>query len=94
MTNPPKIKLSHILVLQKYEAEDLLRKLQERVPFEELAQKYSKCPSSKQGGSLGLVALSRLDDDFVDAAKALKPGEVSPIIRTKFGYHLIRRDGL
>ena len=93
MTNSPKIKLSHVLVSQKYEGEDLLRKLKEGVSFEELAQKYSKCPSSKQNGSLGLVALSRLDEDFAEAASTLKPGEISGLVRTKFGYHLIRREG-
>lgn len=93
MTNPAKIKLSHILVSQKFEGEDVLRKLKDGVSFEDLAQKYSKCPSSQQGGSLGLVALSRLDNDFAEAAQALKTGETSPLVRTRFGYHLIRRDG-
>lgn len=92
MTNPAKIKLSHILVAQKFEGEDVSRKLNEGVPFEDLARRYSKCPSSQQGGSLGFVALSRLDPDFAEAAEALKIGETSGWVRTRFGYHLIRRE--
>ena len=92
MTNSRKMKLSHILTAQKYEIEDVQRKLKEGVPFETLALQYSKCSSSRQGGSLGNIALSRLDPDFAEAAEILAPGDVSNIVRTRFGYHLIRHD--
>lgn len=89
-----KIKVSHILVDKEYEAEDILRALQSGKSFEELAVKYSKCPSAKAGGDLGEVAVSRLDEDFTDAALALKIGETSnKPVRTRFGYHLIKRFG-
>lgn len=86
-----KMHLSHILLSQKFEAEDVERKLQQGESFQSLAQKFSKCPSSAQGGDLGEIALSRLDEDFADAAKLLKPGQISKPVRTKFGYHLILR---
>lgn len=86
-----KIHVRHILVAQKYEAEDVLRKLQAGEAFESLAKKWSQCPSKDQGGDLGEVDGRRLDPDFFEAAQILKPGQVSPIVRTRFGYHLIQR---
>ena len=86
------IRVYHILVSKEFEAQDLLRSLKEGKSFEELAKKYSTCPSSQEGGDLGDVNPNRLDDDFADAALALKPGEISAKpVRTRFGYHLIKR---
>lgn len=85
------IRASHILVDHEYEAQDLLRALSQGKSFEELAAKYSKCPSARQGGDLGRFAEGRMVEAFEEAAFALKPGEVSKPVRTKFGYHLIKR---
>ena len=87
------MRLSHILVTQKFEAEDLERKLQQGEAFESLARKFSTCPSAQSGGDLGLIELRRLDDDFADAARILVPGQTSGIVRTRFGYHLIKNQG-
>lgn len=89
---PMKMQLSHILVKERYEAEDLQRKLKEGAAFNELARKYSTCPSAERGGSLGNIELKRLVAEFADAAEQLKVGEVSGIVRTQFGHHLIRHD--
>lgn len=86
------MKLSHILVEHRYEAEDLERKLKEGEAFEKLAQKFSKCPSSQRGGSLGDIELKRLDPDFAVVAEKLQPRETSGVVKTRFGHHLIRRD--
>ena len=89
-----KINVCHILVDKEYEAQDLLRSLKEGKSFSDLAVKFSKCSSAKSGGNLGQVEVSRLDEDFADAALALKVGEISlKPVRTKFGYHLIMRLG-
>lgn len=85
-----KIHVSHILVEQKYQAEDLLKRLQDGEDFAELARKHSRCPSAARGGDLGEVDPRRLDRDFAEAADRLKPGEISGVVRTRFGYHLIR----
>jgi len=85
------MRFSHILVKQKFEAEDIERKLKSGSSFEDLARKFSSCGSASAGGDLGAVSLSRFDVDFSEAAQILKVGEVSPPTRTKFGYHLIRR---
>ena len=84
--------LRHILVKNKFEAEDLEKLLQNGKPFEELAKKYSTCPSGPHGGDLGEINPKRLDPDFLEAAEVLKPGQISKPVRTKFGYHLIRRE--
>jgi peptidyl-prolyl cis-trans isomerase C len=86
-----KIKAKHILVDQEFEAKDLVKKLGEGVAFEELAKKFSKCPSSAQGGDLGAFGKGQMVPSFETAAFALQPGEVSAPVRTQFGYHLIQR---
>lgn len=86
--------VAHILVGHQYEAEDLLRKLSEGKSFADLAQKNSKCPSAKNQGDLGPITEGKADPDFEEAALLLKIGEIakSPI-KTRFGYHLIKRLG-
>lgn len=85
-------KISHILVTHEYEAQDVLRLLKQGKSFEELAVRFSKCPSAKDGGDLGDLKPGRADEDFEDAAFALKVGEMTQKpVRTKFGYHIILR---
>lgn len=86
-----KIKARHILVKQQFEAEDLLKSLSSGKLFQELAQEFSQCPSGKSGGDLGEFGRGSMVEPFEEAAFALKVGEVSPPVRTQFGYHLIQR---
>ncbi len=86
-----KLKLSHILVQHRYQAEDLIKLIAKGQIFPDLALKYSTCRSANEKGFLGYLEPSRLDQDFAEAAENLKPGQMSGIIRTKFGYHLILR---
>ena len=86
-----KIKARHILVEQEFEAKDLLAKLGEGKTFEELAMKFSKCPSGRRGGDLGEFGKGRMVPSFEEAAFALNVNEVSGPVRTQFGYHLIQR---
>ncbi len=86
-----KLKLSHILVQHRYQAEDLIKLIAKGQSFAELAVKYSICSSAKEKGYLGNIDPNRLDQDFAEAAKILKPGQTSGIIKTKFGHHLILR---
>ena len=85
------ISASHILVKQEHEAQDLLKKIQGGESFEELAKKFSLCPSGKSGGALGTFGKGQMVAPFEQAAFALKAGEVSGPVRTQFGYHLIKR---
>lgn len=86
-----KIKARHILVEQEFEAQDLVKKLGEGSSFEDLAGKFSKCPSGRRGGDLGEFGKGRMVKSFEDAAFALGVNEVSGPVRTQFGYHLIQR---
>lgn len=82
----------HILVKNKYEAEDILALLKRGESFEKLAIKFSQCASAPQGGDLGNLSNKKnLDVNFKEALEILKPSEVSPIVRTSFGYHIIFR---
>ena len=72
-----------------------LAELRERVlkgeKFSMLAALYSQDPgSAKKGGELGFFPRGRMVAEFESAAFALKPGEVSPIIETQFGFHIIQ----
>jgi len=86
-----KITAQHILVNHEYEALDIQKKLAEGVSFEELARDFSECPSGKEGGSLGEFGKGMMVPSFEKAAFSLLPGEVSGLVRTQFGYHIIKR---
>jgi len=99
---PEQVRASHILIRfdpqadesQKSEAreklENIRRKLQEGGDFAALAQEFSDCPSGANGGDLGYFRRGQMTKPFEDAAFALSPGEVSDIVETRFGYHLIK----
>lgn len=57
----------------------------------QLATKYSDCSSAKRGGDLGLFNRGAMQKPFEDAAFALNVGEISDIIETESGLHLIER---
>ncbi len=86
------LKASHILVKHEYEAKDLMKKIADGKSFEDLARDFSLCPSSRQGGQLGEFPRGRMVPAFEKALITLKSGEISGVVRTQFGYHLIRRD--
>lgn len=86
------ITAKHILVDHEYEATDILTKFTKNEnTFEELAEKFSKCPSGKSGGDLGAFGKGQMVAPFEEAAFALEVGKVSEPVRTQFGYHLIYR---
>lgn len=58
--------------------------------FEEMARKYSDGPSAPRGGLLPMMPLGDLVANYSAAASALEPGEISQVVRTEFGYHVIR----
>lgn len=59
--------------------------------FADMAKKNSQDGSAQNGGSLGVFARGAMVKEFDQAAAALKPGEISPVIQTQYGYHIIRR---
>jgi len=86
------IKVRHILVKTKPEAILLLARLDKGEKFEDLAKKYSIDPGSKnKGGMIDFFTKGKMVKEFSEAAFALRrPGEISPIVETKFGFHIIQ----
>jgi len=60
--------------------------------FAALATELSEGPSAPQGGDLGLFDRSRMVEPFASAAFDLAPGEISPVVRTRFGFHVIKSE--
>jgi peptidyl-prolyl cis-trans isomerase C len=86
-----KIHCSHILVKTEQEAKTVLDRLDKGEKFSKIAQKVSLCPSGKRGGDLGTFGRGKMVREFEVAAFALQKGQTSPIIKTKFGCHVIKR---
>jgi parvulin-like peptidyl-prolyl isomerase len=100
------VRASHILLMyqgsarstatrSKAEAEqqiaDLQAKLAAGSDFAELARAHSDCPSSAKGGDLGPFGRGQMVPEFETATFAMEVGQVSPVVETSFGYHLIQR---
>jgi peptidyl-prolyl cis-trans isomerase C len=87
------IKASHILVKSEKEAKDILAKLKSGGNFEELAKKSSVDSSSAKGGDLGWFGKGSMVPVFEKAALALKEGQISDIVKSDFGFHIIKLTG-
>ncbi len=100
---PERVRASHILIrteenadakakdAAKAKATDLLKQVKAGKDFAELAKQHSQDPGSAvQGGDLGFFQQGQMVGAFERAAFALKPGEVSDIVETPFGFHIIK----
>ncbi|MEE9532157.1 MAG: peptidylprolyl isomerase [Syntrophobacteria bacterium] len=98
---PEQVRASHILIkvdpgadeAKKAEArtkiESLQAKLKSGEDFGALAKEYSEGPSGPKGGDLGFFGRGQMVKSFEETAFTMKPGQVSGIVETRFGYHLI-----
>ncbi|MDR1988609.1 MAG: peptidyl-prolyl cis-trans isomerase [Acidobacteriaceae bacterium] len=98
-STPEQIRASHILLKTdgkddaavKAQAEDILKQARAGADFAALAKKYSQDDSNaKNGGDLDFFGRGRMVPEFDAAAFALKPGEISDLVKTQFGYHIIK----
>jgi peptidyl-prolyl cis-trans isomerase C len=85
------VRLRHILVQTEGEAKEVQARLAKNESFDELAKKFSRdTNSAPKGGDLGYLGREQMLPDFARAAFALKPNEVSDVVKTPFGFHLIK----
>ncbi|MBW2545242.1 MAG: peptidylprolyl isomerase [Deltaproteobacteria bacterium] len=99
---PEKIRASHILIKAdpgagesvKADALKEIKKIQKELKeggdFAALAKEHSQCPSAARGGDLGDFGRGQMVKPFEDAVFSMKSGEISDIVETDFGYHLIK----
>ncbi|KIJ36743.1 hypothetical protein M422DRAFT_212036 [Sphaerobolus stellatus SS14] len=91
------VHVRHILCEKHSRATEALAKIQEGIRFDKVAQEYSE-DKAKAGGSLGWMNRGSMVGPFQDAAFALEPSTtdkpiLSPLVKTKFGYHIIMVEG-
>ena len=88
---PESVRASHILVKSEDEAKEILKDLDKGGNFSEIAKSKSIEPAAKStGGDLGYFTKGQMVKEFEDAAFKLKVEEISPIVKTQFGYHIIK----
>lgn len=75
---------------QLAKAEDILKKAREGADFIELAKEYSEGPSRDSGGDLGFFSAGRMVPTFDQAVFAMQAGDISEVVTTQFGYHIIK----
>lgn len=90
------VKARHILCSKLSQIEEIYNKITEasgKKPstseFAKYASEFSECPSKKKGGELGYFGRAQMVGAFSEAAFSTPPGEMSEIVKTPHGYHLI-----
>jgi PPIC-type PPIASE domain len=78
----------------RFRADEVRQRALAGEDFAKLAQEFSSDPGSKEtGGDLGWFGLGVMVPEFETAAFALRPGEISDVVETKFGFHIIKSEG-
>ena len=86
---------SHILVKNNEEARAIIKKINNKAKFSELAKTHSTGPSGKNGGNLGWFGPGQMVKEFEQATFSLEKGEISQEpVKTKFGFHIIKLNNI
>ena len=86
---PQSYRASHILLNTEEAAKKALARIRGGEAFEQVAKEVSADPSKDRGGDIGFFTSGQVIPEFEQACKKLKPGEVSEVVKTPLGYHLI-----
>jgi peptidyl-prolyl cis-trans isomerase D len=98
-TTPEQVRASHILLRTegkddaavKAKAEDVLKQAKAGADFAELAKKYSEDEgSAKNGGDLDFFGKGKMVPEFDQVVFTMQPGQISDLVKTQFGYHIIK----
>lgn len=84
---------SHILVKSEAEAQDVLAQIKKGASFEEMAKKHSVDAAAAKGGDLGWFGKGSMIPDFEKVVFGMKEGETSGIVKTQYGFHIIKLTG-
>ncbi len=104
---PEHVRASHILITPdpsadnaeaanedaREKAQNLLAQIREGADFATMAGEHSECPSSANGGDLGEFGKGQMVPEFEQVAFAMEPGQVSDLVQTQFGWHIIKLTG-
>lgn len=85
------IRCAHILVEKESLAKEILERIKKGESFAKLAEQYSTDGSRRRGGDLGFFGKGMMVKPFEEAAFSLEKGQVSGLVKTQFGYHIIKR---
>jgi peptidyl-prolyl cis-trans isomerase C len=85
------IRASHILVETQEQAQVIKELLTNGSDFVTIAFIASRCPSGRAGGDLGEFDRGQMVKEFEDAAHSTEVGNISDIVQTQFGFHIIKR---
>ncbi len=88
-TEPEMLRASHILVKTEEEAKKGLNRLKSGEPFAKVAEELSIDPTRVRGGDIGFFSPGQVIPEFEEQCRRLKAGQLSGIVKTSFGYHLI-----
>ena len=84
---------SHILIKDRKLAEDILQRLRKGGNFSALAKEFSTCPSKAKGGDLGWFGPAKMVKEFEQAVTNAPNRLIPKLIRTQFGFHIIKKTG-
>jgi peptidyl-prolyl cis-trans isomerase C len=88
--SPEQAHALQILVSTAAEAKSLLDQIRKGASFEDLAKTHGTSPDARKGGDLGWFARGTMPKVFDDACFSLKPGQVSGVVQSSYGYHLFK----